>query len=139
MFTIERGMNKIWRVSSSRHGVTAFLLYWAILSLAPLMLGLSLAASSYVFSMPLLADQHAVSFFLIISPFFLSLVGFTFLYIVVPNCPVKLKHAFLGGLFAAVLFETAKQGFAYYLSNYHTYELLYGAFASVPIFFVGVG
>ncbi len=138
MFTIERGMNKIWRVSSSRRGVTAFLLYWAILSLAPLMLGLSLAASSYVFSMPFLVEQHAISIALIISPFLLSLIGFTFLYIVVPNCPVKFQHALWGGLFAAVLFETAKQGFAYYLSNYHTYELLYGAFATVPIFFVWV-
>ncbi|KTD56391.1 YihY family inner membrane protein [Legionella shakespearei] len=138
MFTIERAMNKIWRVSSSRHGVPAFLLYWAILSLAPVLLGLSLAASSYLISMPLLIEHHAPSFLLNYSPFFLSLIGFTFLYVVVPNCPVKIRHAFWGGLFAAILFETAKQGFAFYLIRYNTYELLYGAFAAVPIFFIWV-
>lgn len=138
MFTIERAMNKIWRVGSSRHGVPAFLLYWAILSLAPVLLGLSLAASSYLISMPLLIDHHAPSFLLNYLPFFLSLIGFTFLYVVVPNCPVKIRHAFWGGLFAAFLFETAKQAFAFYLIRYNTYELLYGAFAAVPIFFIWV-
>lgn len=138
MFTIERAMNKIWRVNSSRHGVSAFLLYWAIISLAPVLLGLSLAASSYLFSMPLLADHGAPYTILQYSPFFLSLIGFTFLYVVVPNCPVKIRHAFWGGLFAAILFESAKHAFAYYLIRYNTYELLYGAFATVPIFFIWV-
>jgi membrane protein len=58
--------------------------------------------------------------------------------VIVPNCPVAFRHAFWGGLFAAVLFETAKQGFAYYLGHFNTYELLYGAFAAVPIFFLWV-
>lgn len=138
LFTIERAMNKIWRVGSSRHGVAAFLIYWAILSLAPVILGLSLAASSYLFSIPLLMSHQAPTILIHYSPFMLSLIGFTFLYLVVPNCPVKFRHAFWGGLFAAFLFETAKQGFAYYLSQYNTYELLYGAFATVPIFFIWI-
>lgn len=137
LFTIERAMNKIWRVGSPRHGVPAFLLYWAILSLTPIMLGLSLAASSYLFSIPLLAHP-APSFLLHWTPFLLSLVGFTFLYMVVPNCPVRFHHAFWGGLFAAISFEIAKQAFAYYLIRYNTYELLYGAFAAVPIFFIWI-
>ncbi len=57
---------------------------------------------------------------------------------VVPNCPVKIRHAFWGGLVAAILFESAKHAFAYYLIRYNTYELLYGAFATVPIFFIWV-
>jgi len=138
LFTIEGAMNKIWRVGSSRRGVPAFLLYWAILSLAPVLLGLSLGASSYLFSLPLWLNHSAPSIFLHWAPFLLSLIGFTFLYVVVPNCPVKLSHALWGGLFSAVFFELAKQAFAYYLTNYHTYELLYGAFATVPIFFVWV-
>ena len=138
MFTIEQAMNKIWKVATSRRGVPAFLLYWAILSLAPVMLGLSLAASSYLFSAPFLIDHPAPSFLLNCAPFFLSLVGFSFLYVIVPNCHVKIRHAFGGGLFAALLFETAKLGFASFLTRFNTYELLYGAFASVPIFFIWV-
>lgn len=138
MFTIEQAMNKIWRTQTSRHGVAAFLLYWSILSLAPIILGLSLAASSYLFSLPTLFSQKSPSLFLSLFPFLLSLLGFTFLFVVVPNCPVKIRHAFWGGLFAAVLFEFAKNAFAYYLTRYNPYELLYGAFAVVPIFFIWV-
>ncbi len=138
MFTIERAMNKIWRVSSSRHGSAAFLLYWAILSLAPILLGLSLAASSYLFSIPLLVNHPAPSFLLHCAPFIFSLIGFSFLYVIVPNCSVKIRHAFGGGLIAAILFETAKKGFAYFLSNFNAYELLYGAFAAIPLFFIWV-
>ena len=138
MFTIERALNKIWRVTSSRHGVPAFLIYWAIISLAPVILGLSLAASSYLFSMPMFIEHQPPSILLHYSPIVLSLIGFTFLYIIVPNCPVNIMHAFWGGLVAAILFESAKQAFAYYLIRYNTYELLYGAFATVPIFFIWV-
>ncbi|KTD07237.1 YihY family inner membrane protein [Legionella jamestowniensis] len=138
MVTIEKAMNKIWKTHTSRRGVAAFLLYWAILSLGPVLLGLSLAASSYVLSMPIVQTHQAPPFILNSVPFFLSLIGFTFLYVVVPNCPVKLVHGLWGGVVAAILFESAKQAFAYYLSQYDTYQLLYGAFATVPIFFVWV-
>jgi membrane protein len=138
MYTIERSMNKIWRVSSPRKGVSAFLLYWAILSLAPFLLGLSLAASSYFVSMPFIKGHAAPALLVSTVPFFLSLVGFTFLYVVVPNCPVRLIHGLYGALVSAVLFEAAKQAFAYYLSRYDTYQLLYGAFAMVPIFFIWI-
>jgi membrane protein len=137
MVTIERAMNKIWRAPSSRHGVAAFLLYWAILSLGPVFLGLSLAASSYIFSLPFIHNSTP-SILISCVPFLLSLTGFTFLYVVVPNCPVKFSHGLWGGVIAAILFESAKQAFVYYLSRYNSYQLLYGAFAIVPIFFIWV-
>ncbi len=138
MVTIERGMNKIWRVKRSREGVAAFLLYWAILSLAPILLGLSMAATSYVFSMPMIREHHTPAVLLRYAPFFLSLFAYTFLFVVVPNCRVKIRYGFWGALFSATLFELAKFGFAYYLTRYNTYQLLYGAFATIPIFFVWV-
>lgn len=138
MFTIEQAMNKIWRVSSPRHGVAALLLYWAILSLAPILLGLSLAASSYLVSSPFFKDHQAPSLLLNTAPYLLSLTGFTFLYAVVPNHPVKFKHAFFGAIVATLFFETAKLAFVFYLIRYNTYELLYGAFASLPLFFIWV-
>lgn len=138
LFTIERAMNKIWRVSSGRQGVSAFLLYWAILSLAPLLIGLSIAISSYLFSTTPLLDNPLLSLLMYYAPFLFSLTGFILLYTIVPNCPVKIRHAFWGGCVAALLFEIAKQAFAYYLIRYNTYELLYGAFAIVPIFFIWI-
>lgn len=137
MYTVESAMNKIWRISSSRHGIPAFLLYWAILSLAPFLLGLSLAVSSYFLSLPFIANHDTPSL-LSSLPFIFSLAGFTFLYVIVPNCPVRLLHGLCGGVIAALLFESAKIAFGYYLAHYHTYQLLYGAFATVPIFFVWI-
>lgn len=138
LFTIERTMNKIWRVTTPRNGVAAFLLYWAILSLAPILLGLSVTLTSYLFSAPLLLDNPVLSILINYSPFFLSLIGFIFLYTIVPNCSVKIRHAFFGGLVATVLFELAKYGFAYFLTRYNIYELLYGAFAILPLFFIWI-
>ena len=138
LVTIEQAMNRIWRVRTPRHGVTAFLLYWAILSFAPIILSLSLAASSFVFSLPLLKTDYTPSFIFNSLPFLLSTIGFTFLYTVVPNCHVKLRHAISGAVLAAVLFEVAKEGFAWYLTRYDTYQLLYGAFAIVPVFFIWI-
>lgn len=140
LFTIERAMNKIWRVTSGRHGVSAFLLYWAILSLAPILIGLSIAISSYLFSttLPLPLNNPLLSLLIHYSPFFLSLLGFFFLYTIVPNCSVKIRHAFFGALVATILFELAKESFAYFLTRYNVYELIYGAFAILPLFFIWV-
>lgn len=137
MVTIESALNKIWRVSTARQGLSAFLLYWAIVSLAPFLLGLSVAASSYVLSLPFMT-RHDTPWLIGYLPFLFSLAGFTFLYVVVPNCPVKLRHAFLGALFSALLFESAKLAFAYYLTHYNLYQLLYGALATVPVFFAWI-
>lgn len=137
MYTIESAMNKIWRISSSRHGLSAFLLYWAIVSLAPVLLGLSILISSYILSLPFLASNNTPTLFSYL-PFLFSFAGFTFLYVIVPNCPVRFLHGLYGGLIAALLFESAKIAFAYYLTHYHTYQILYGAFATVPIFFIWI-
>ncbi len=143
MFTIERAMNQIWRVRIQRKGISAFLLYWAVLSLAPVLMGLSFAVSSYLISLPLLSGAAATfgiskKWFLQMTPFILTVVTFTFLYVAVPNCKVRFWHGFVGALVSAILFELAKLSFRYYLSSYDTYELLYGAFATVPLFFLWV-
>ncbi len=143
MYTIERAMNQIWRVQVRRKGISAFLLYWAILSLTPLLMGLSLILSSYLMSAPLFlgtAMKIGVTKAVLINwlPFGLAIIAFTLLYVVVPNCKVSLRHGFFGALLAAILFELAKLGFTFYLSRYQTYQLLYGAFATVPIFFLWV-
>ncbi len=140
MYTIEQALNKIWKVRVQRHGTSAFLLYWAILSLTPVLMGLSIAASSYIISLPFISQKAhlQLSSFVRYTPTLLSFISFTFLYIVVPNCKVRIHHALMGALFASVCLEFAKQGFSWYLTTYHTYELLYGAFAIVPIFFLWV-
>jgi membrane protein len=71
-----------------------------------------------------------------LAPSLFTLIGFLVLYIGVPNCKVKFRHALGGAVVATILFEASKQGFAYYILKFPTYELVYGAFSAIPIFLV---
>jgi membrane protein len=140
LITIERAFNDIWQIKRGRIGVPAFIAYWSVLSLAPIFAGLGFIASSYLislkfFSIPFNYINLHIHFIALL-PFVFNVFAFTLLYIVVPNCKVKLKHGLLGALIAALLFEGAKKIFVIYLSHVPTYTLLYGAVATVPIFLI---
>lgn len=142
LLTIENAFNQIWRVQKARKGMVAFIRYWAVLSLGPLLLGLGFAASSYLASFSLLQDTasivgHVVPGLGLLALFF-SALGFTLLYLVVPNCTVPWRAGVIGGTTAAVLFEAAKKGFTVFVSNFSSYKLIYGAFAAFPIFLVWI-
>lgn len=142
LYNIEQAFNVIWRVNRTRHGVTALLSYWAILTLAPILIAIGFAFSSYFFSLPVISSitgflNHDKLFF-VTMPFLFTVAAFTLLYQVVPNCQVGFRYAFAGGLVAAILFEFAKHGFAIYFTLFPTYELLYGTLAAVPIFFLWI-
>lgn len=143
MHTIESAFNKIWEVRDRRHGVAAFLLYWGVLSLAPLLMGISFAISSYFVSAKIWAGAVGAiglskTQLLNWAPLFLSFGTFTLLYLIVPYCPVRWWHAISGACVTAILLEAAKWVFGYYLKRFGTYELVYGAFAAVPIFFLWI-
>ncbi|TKB43995.1 virulence factor BrkB family protein [Thalassotalea mangrovi] len=138
---IDTSLNKIWRVNRPRRPVISFALYWMILTLGPLLVGISISATSYIVA---LVNSSGVDFggisslLLRLVPYLASLAGFMGLYLVVPNTHVRLKHAFWGGLVAAILFELGKKGFAIYVTTLPTYEAIYGAMATIPILFVWV-
>jgi membrane protein len=136
--SIEGAFNHIWKVSIPRKGLASFLLYWAVLSLGPLLLGAGFVMSSYLISLPLLVDTEELrigrELVLELAPFILSTAAFTLIYAAVPNCRVKLSHAAIGGVLAALLFEAAKSGFTLFVSHFPSYKLIYGAFAAVPLF-----
>lgn len=141
LVTIEKTFNTIWRVRQPRRGVASFLLYWAILSLGPLLLGAGFAASTYITSLALLSGPDAVmgaKTLIGFMPLLSSVAAFTLLYATVPNARVPLRHAFLGGAFTAVLFEAAKGVFGLYVSLFPGYHLIYGAFATVPLFLLWI-
>jgi len=142
MANIDRAFNTIWRVQRKRGPLNTFIVYWAILSLGPLLMGVSVAVTSYIVSIPLFTDvgeslgirQRLLG----LAPVSASTIAFTLLYAIVPNRRVALKNAFAGGLLAALLFESAKRGFALYLTHFSTYEAIYGALAVVPIFLIWI-
>ena len=139
MASIDKSFNTIWRVKRKRGVMKMFMVYWSVISLGPILMALSIAVTSYIISLPLLSDAESfepVSRLLGFSPVLVSALAFMLLYSVIPNRPVPVKHAFAGGFVAAILFEIAKRGFGFYVTNFPTYEAIYGALATVPIFLV---
>lgn len=142
MAAIEDRLNRIWRVPAPRKGSSRFLMYWAALTLGPLLVVLAVAASSWVFAQPFLRGaEHGGVFGLDVIrlvPFVTSWVGLALLYIVVPNARVRWRHGLAGGLVAAVLFELAREGFTLYVRSIANYNEVYGALAAIPIFLIWV-
>ncbi|MDO2949538.1 virulence factor BrkB family protein [Aeromonas simiae] len=138
---IDKNLNYIWRTKQGRPLGQAFAMYWMILTLGPVLIGASIAVSSYIVSLRLFsADQlFGLGYWLLRGlPFLLSVFAFLLVYTVVPTCKVRLTHALIGAVVAAILFELAKRGFAIYITNFPSYQAIYGALAMVPILFVWV-
>lgn len=141
MKNIEAAFNRIWRVSEPRKGLSSFLLYWAILSLGPILIGLGLVLTSYIASLPFISSATEVvgkARLISLLPLLLSAMAFTLLYVAVPNCRVPFKSAVIGGVVIALLFETAKRSFTAFVTQFPSYELIYGAFAAVPLFLLWI-
>jgi membrane protein len=141
MANIEDTFNRVWRVTTPRRALSRVLIYWAALTLLPLLAVASLTLSSYVASLPLLMDAnerlgwgHSL---LGLLPLLLEYLAFTVAYRVIPNRTVATRYALLGGLLATVLFEAAKAGFGAYLGRAN-YQQLYGAVAVIPIFLLWI-
>lgn len=137
---IEANFNSIWGVKEGRKGLANFLLYWAVLSLGPLLLGMGLAVTTYLLSLKLFESSDTQGVFaglLGFLPFVLASAAFTLLFVAVPNCKVNLKHAAIGGLLTAIAFELVKKLFATVVGM-TSLEVIYGAFAVVPLFLVWI-
>ena len=141
ILTIDRTLNNIWRVKAPRPLTQRVLIYWAAITLGPLLLAASMAASSYVVSASSgLVGSLPVSlrFLLDVFQFVLVAGGLAALYHYVPNTYVKWAHAWVGGVFVAAGIEVAKKALGLYLSNVPTYSMIYGAFATLPILLVWI-
>jgi membrane protein len=142
MATIDNALNSIWHIRSQRNPVARFLVYWAILTMGPILLGVGMFSTSYILSLPAVSDVDA-SFGLkerLLSwlPFITTSIAFTILYILIPNCFVLRRHAMIGGIVAAVLFELAKYGFGFYVKAMTGFQTIYGALAVIPIFLIWI-
>ena len=140
MLTIDHALNEIWHVRKGRALPQRILIYWATLTLGPVLMGASLWATTLVAreSMGLVGKLAPLELLLSFLPLVLTGLAFAALFIVVPNRHVDSRDALIGGFSAAVVLEIMKAGFAYYLTRFPTYTVLYGAFATLPIFLIWV-
>ena len=142
LVNIERAFNAIWRIRQPRRGISSFLLYWAVLSLGPLLLGAGFVVSTYLTSLNFLGDTatfgSAWRVVLGWTPLLLSMAAFTLIFVAVPNTRVPFRHGLAGGILVALLFEGAKACFALYVALFPGYQLIYGAFAAFPLFLLWI-
>ncbi len=139
--TVDRALNAIWRVRRKRSLVQRVLMYWAALTLGPLILGASVTATTYLMS----SSKGLVAYVPAFVGWLWNFVEFGIMaavlatvYRVVPHTPVRLAHALTGGLLAALTLELVKRLLAWYLSSVPAYSMIYGAFATVPILLIWI-
>jgi len=141
VFTIDRTLNAIWRVRQARPWGQRVLIYWAALTLGPLVLATSLFMLTTALTWGGQSwgpGQAWLRFILDVLEFGLTAVGIGALYKYVPHTHVPARHAWWGGVLAAIVLEVARWVLAQYLAKVGTFAAVYGAFATVPILLVWI-
>jgi len=138
---IDKTFNHLWKTKDERPFIYTFAIYWMIITLGPILIGVSIAATSYLVTIAKFADDYTPGLgtaALKLVPSLAAIGAFLILYMVVPNRPVRPKYALSGAVLATILFEFTKKAFAFYISSFPSYQVIYGALASVPILFLWV-
>jgi membrane protein len=145
LVTVEDQLNMLWRVMTRRPWGQRILAYWTLMTLGPLLVGMSLTLSTYLDNAARRAgfDPEALAqfatagwphYFARLLPFLLELTACTLLYCIIPNCAVRWRDGVAGAAVAAAAIEVLKIGFSYYIGTWSSYQTVYGALATVPIF-----
>jgi membrane protein len=142
--TVEDQLNALWRVTTARPWGQRVLAYWTLMTLGPLLVGMSLTLSTYLDTAARHAgiDPEAIYQFASgwphllarLVPFVLELVACTLLYCIIPNCAVRWRDGLVGATVAAGTIEILKIGFGIYIGSMSSYQTVYGAIAAIPIF-----
>ena len=141
MGMIERAFNQIWKVKRTRPIGQRVVIYWALVTLGPLLFGLSITATTQLFlatgTLAHVSPFVTSAFYTLVS---VALTGgaYTLLYMLVPNKFVDWRDAMWGGLMAALAFEIAKRLFALFVRQFPTYAMVYGALAALPLFLLWI-
>jgi membrane protein len=141
LLTIDRAFNDIWRVRRGRPVVQRIFVYWTLITVGPVLIGASLTLTSWLVGQAVglvRGVPGAGVIMLSIVPVLLTSIALALLYAAMPNRRIALRDAILGGLLAGIAFEATKRGFAFYIAQFPTYKLVYGALATLPIFLLWV-
>ena len=140
MLTIDRSINAIWRTRRKRPLLISIFAYAALLLVGPVLIGASVSITTYLMNLPSrLANVPgpAHAFLLQAVPTAVSTLAFFLIYRLVPHRSVPWPDALAGGFLAAVMFELAKEGLAWYVTNMPV-GVVYGTFAALPVFLLWI-
>ncbi|QIV95123.1 YhjD/YihY/BrkB family envelope integrity protein [Allofrancisella frigidaquae] len=136
---LEMTLNKIFFVKKSRPMIQSLLVYWALMTMGPLLLGFVFISSTYILSMAWFFDGiGAKQYFLnSLSITFLT-AGFFVVYKILPNTKINSWIALVVALFVTIVFFIAKRIFSLYMFYVPTYSVIYGSLSLIPIFILWV-
>lgn len=130
--------NAIWRARPARTLLVRLPIYWFVLTAAPMLLGAGMSLSGYLFTVARASGVEEYTGPLVrlagLLPAIFEVAGLSLLYFFVPNTPVRWRDAVIGGITASLLLEILKKGFGLYVTSFPTYQTIYGALATFPIF-----
>ena len=140
MLMVDRQIHAIWREPPSRKIWVAIVAYATVLFVGPGLIAISVSLTTYLMSLSTEVDAPEGTHALLLrsAPTVVSLGAFFLLYKLVPHTHVRSWHALLGALVASLLFEAAKDLFAFYVANMRTYNVVYGTFVTFPFFLIWI-
>ena len=124
--TIEATLNRVWRVDRPRPLLNRLLMFWAILTVGPLLLGVSFTLSSDGLaavqnwareSANVDAFPLASSGFDTVLAVLAQSAAFTILFALVPARSVRLRDAAIGGIFAGLGFQVLRWAFNDFMTS----------------------
>ncbi len=138
--TIDHTLNRIWKIKRCHRSLYKMVLYFLVILLVPVLIGYSIYLTSYLTALPLVSEVsnqlRLVAILRYIGPTLASFIGFTILFMWVPNTNVIFRHALIASILTTILFEMTKLIVLTYIKVVPAYNIIYGALASIPIFCV---
>ncbi|HEY3450853.1 MAG TPA: YihY family inner membrane protein [Myxococcales bacterium] len=132
---IERSLDEIWGVTTPRTILRRVVIYWCVLTLGPIVLGVSVLATNFAQAAVQTSLPAGV---LAMVPWATSVFALFFLYFAVPNAKVRLQAALAGALVAATAWEIAKHIYSWGATHSFRYNAIYGSLGAVPLFLLWV-
>ena len=140
LLTIESAFNRIYRVERPRPILARLVVFWTVITIGPLLVGLSFSLFGYFVTIrTLLGGEEPGTLTVLLGtalPTLLTAIAFALIYMAVPNRRVRITDALMGGVIAALLFAFLRYGFSAFVASMPAYRAIYGAVAAIPVFLI---
>ena len=135
--TIDVTLNRIFHVRQMRPIMQRVLLYWALLTIGPAVLLMSLSITNHLSQIELAVPGAYPRWVAIGAQMLMQTLFYSAIYVYVPNCKVKWSHALVGASLVTLMAVVVKWGFSVYLSS-GPLTTIYGTFAVIPVVLVWI-
>jgi len=139
---VERSFNDIWGVTRGRSFLQRMQVYWPLLTVGPILMGLSFSFTAAVAASEVVQSvEDALLGFRVVgnlASYILICLFFAFVYQIVPNTSVRWSSALVGGLVGGSLWLLAQKLYAVFAARAIAYSAIYGSLSVIPLFIIWV-